>query len=102
MFCLCLFYTFNCFDLRWIIFTHKRNKILIYEFLQVSAKRKLHSLVGRWQEAVHISENDKMKSDKMIKKREFKVLRNAFDTWKDMNAKFMAANELSDILLLKR
>lgn len=69
---------------------------------QVSAKKRLHSLVGRWQEAVHISESDKIKSDNMIKKKELRMLRTAFEKWKDMNSKFSTAEILADTLLMKR
>ena len=66
------------------------------------AKKRLHSLVGRWQEAVHISEGDKMKSDKMLKKIEHQMLKYAFNRWKSMCDKVELAKEFSDILLMKR
>ena len=43
-----------------------------------------------------------MKSDKMIKKKEYQILKDSFRIWKSMCEKMVAAKELSDVLLTKR
>jgi len=69
---------------------------------RILAKKKLHSLVGRWQEAVHISETHKIKSNQLLKKKEYKMLKDAFFRWRNMNEKFLVAKEFFDNLLMKR
>ncbi|XP_065061193.1 uncharacterized protein LOC135688314 isoform X1 [Rhopilema esculentum] len=67
-----------------------------------TTKRRLHSLVGRWQEAVHISEGDKSKSDQFLQRRKQRMLREAFLAWKQAMQNFAAAEELSTKLLIRR
>eukprot|EP00794_Sanderia_malayensis_P014872 gene14872-16418_t len=66
------------------------------------AKRRLQSLVGRWQEAVHISGSQRSACNRIIKQRESKLLKDAFRSWKDRLHKTHVAKEFEDQMLLKR
>ena len=49
-----------------------------------------------------MSEGDKVKSEQMLKRTELKTLRNTFYHWKSLKLKYVAANELCDILRMRR
>ncbi len=75
------------------------NFMISFKFL---ARRRLQRLVGKWQQAIHVTGSQRSACERFVKERDSKSLKEAFVIWKESLYKNEVADNFSKELVLKR